>query len=307
MNITIDNIKEISQHAFEDLMYDKCDTLLILDKFFHEQKNPLGQMIYEEFNFYWNDLFSSQLLNHSFSLPFPSFVKPSLSVWLLNWKEHIQEKYVDNFFSPSMTVREMKLQDFQDEVDKLIEFFTVSQQKISQAEFQSIEQGLNLTIPHYYSSKSGNEDAFKNGFFAAVFYLAKIKFSNKQAVQEEDLKKFFQAYYSYFYKEGKSIRDIVFNTSCYKNTDYIKVMEDKIHFIKPRNMEEQYLFYHLDVPSLTFAKALNEVIGLKEYNNTDKQDYAIQQFQSFFASIKVDVLEDKFKLRHNIKTKKMKI
>lgn len=307
MDISIKNIKNISKYAFEDMIYDKNDQLKSLEKFFTTENNPLGQMIYDEFNFYWNDLFSKQLLEHSFSMPFPRFVKPSLGVWLLNWQDYIEKKYPNDFFSPSMTVREMNLQDFQDEVDKVIEFFKVSQQKLSQTEFQSIEQGLNLRIPHYYTSKSGNKEAFKQGFVSCVFYLAKIKFSNENFVQEEDLKKFFQSYFSYFYKESKTIRDTVFNTSCFPNTDYKKVMEEKLNFIKPKNPQEQYLFYHLDVPSSSFANALNEVVGLKEYGNKNKEHYAIEQLQTFFTSIKMTVLEDKFKLRHNIKTKKIKI
>lgn len=307
MNITIDNIKEHTQNAFEDLIYDKSDNILSLEQFFNHEKNPLGQMIYEEFNFYWNDLFSKQVLNHSFSMPFPHCVKPSVSVWLLNWKTHIEKKYPSTFFSPAMTVREMKLQDFQDEVDKVIEFFKVSNQKFSQTSFQSIEQGLNLRIPHYYNSKSGNDDSFKEGFIACVYYLAKIKFSNSNLVQEEDLIKFFQSYYSYFHKESKTLRSTVFSTSCFQNTDHIKLMEEKIKFIQPKTLEEQYLFYHLDIPSSIFGQSLNEVIGLKERGNSEKENYAIQQFQAFFASIKVEVLEDKFKLRHNIQTKKYKI
>ena len=240
-------------------------------------------------------------------MPFPKFVKPSLSVWLLNWQDYIEQKYSNDYFSPSMTVREMKLQEFQDEVDKLSEFFKLSKKNLSHTAFESIERGLRVVVPSYYNEKSENDSSFKDGFICSVFYLSKIKFFNKDSIKEEDLKKFFQSYYSYFYKDSKSERKNVFDTFCSQKTDYIKAMEKKIKFLHPKNVEEQYLFYHLDIPSLTFAKALNEVVGLKEYGTTEKQDYAIKELQTFFASLKVQVLEDKFKLCHNIKTKKIKI
>jgi hypothetical protein len=306
MNISLNNIKQITQNSFEDLMYDKKDSLIQLKKFFEQENNPLGLMIHEEFNFYWNDLFSKQLLEHYFSMPFPDFVKPSLSVWLLNWKSYIEQKFPNNFFSPENTVREMPLQKFKDEVDKLIEFFSIPTQKISKESFESIQKGLNLTIPHYYSSSSSNEDAFKNAFIASVFYLAKMTFSKNNIVQEEDLTKFFKTYYSYFYKENKS-RELVFKTSVYQKDDFNKLMDTKIEFLKPKSLEEKYFFYNLDIPLSTLSISLNNVLGIKEYNSTQKQDFAILQFKNFFASIKNEVIENKLPLSNNIKTKKNKI
>jgi hypothetical protein len=307
MKITINNVKQICQESFENIIYDNYQSLVVLDNFFKEQKNPLGNMIHDEFNFYWNDFFSKHLLEHSFLMPFPSFVKPSLSVWLLNWKDYIENKYSNDYFSPSMTVREMKMQDFQDEVDKLLEFFKLSEQKLSQINFNSIENGLKLHIPISYNKELKNYSNFKDGFISSVFYLAKIKFFNKDSINKNDLKNFFRSYYSCFYEGFNEERKNIFNTYCFPNIDYVKAMEEKIKFLQPKNIEEQYLFYHLDVPSLSFAKALNEVVGLKEYVKTGKEDYAIKELQKFFTSLKVQTLEDKFKLHNNIKSKKIKI
>lgn len=103
-------------------------------------------MIYEEFNYYWNDLFSKQILEHSFVLSLPDFVKPSVSVWLLNWKEYIEEKYNSQYFSDKFTVREMKVQQFQDEINKVKTFFLLIQKLIFLRIFESLESGLNLSF-----------------------------------------------------------------------------------------------------------------------------------------------------------------
>ena len=306
MNITIDNIKTITENSFEDLMYDKKDSLLNLKKFFDEEKNPLGFMINQEFNFYWNDLFSKKLLEHSFFMPFPEFVQPSLCVWLLNWKSYIENKFSHDFFSPEHTVRDIPLQDFKDEVDKLVAFFSIPTKKISQESFESIQTGLPLNIPHYYSSKSGNNDAFKDAFISSVFYMAKMTFSSKNVIQEEDLTKFFQCYYSYFYKENKT-REVVFKTSIYPKDNFDTMMKSKIDFIQPKSLDEKYFLYNLNIPLSTLAKSLNNVIGVQEYNSNEKENIAILQFKTFFSSLKNEILENKFQLTNNIKTKKYKI
>lgn len=307
MQISIQNIKEVTTNAFQDLVFDKTDTLVALKHFFEQDKNPLGDMIHNEFNYYWNDLFSKQVLHHSFVLPFPKFAQPSISIWLLNWKEYIENKYSHSHFSPTLTVRNMKTQDFQDEIDKLHLFFNYSKKPISQTLFESLESGLELNVPSYYSpnSNANSSNPFKEGFITAVFYMAKIKSFKNTVVREEDLKKFFQSYYSYFYKVGS--REKLFNTSCNKQTDHVKTMEQRLDFLKPHNLEESSFFYHLDIPSISFATALNKVVGIQEFSDKTKENYAIMQLQTFFAAVKVEILEDKFQLNHNIKTKKLKI
>lgn len=310
MSITLQNIKEITHNAFQEAIYDKLDNLEAIKNFFDIENTPLNTMIYEEFNFYWNDLFSKQVLEYAFIVPFPDFVTPSVSIWVLNWKEYIEKKYTKNYFSSSFTVREMPVQQLQDEIDKLQTFFTHQKKPISSTLFQSLENGLSLTIPHYYSDKNSDDDDFSNpfspSFIACVFYLAKIK-TTTTVVNDKDLIKFFQSYYSYFYKDKESGRDNIFNTTCYQKTDHVKIMEQRLHFLKPRSIEESSLLYNLNVSSYSFAQALNEVIGLKEYSDKTKENYAIMQLQSFFTSIKVDMLDNKFQLRHNIHTKKSKI
>lgn len=310
MNITIANIKELTQHAFQDLIYDKTDTLFALRNFFEKEKNPLGNMIYEEFNYYWNDLYSKQILEHSFILSLPDFVKPSVSIWLLNWKEHIQNKYSHSHFSDKFTVRDMKVQDFQDEINKVKTFFIHSKENISQSFFESLESGLSFVIPHYYSAKNTSKEdknPFADSFVIAVFLMAKMTYSNAKMVREEDLTKFFKCYYSSFHNDRESKRNTIFSTSCYNSTDHVKIMKEKIEFLKPQSLDEEFLLYHLNVSNSTFANALNQVVGLTEYSEKTKENYAILQLQSFFSGIKVSVLDDKFKITNNLKTKKLKI
>lgn len=310
MNITINNIKALTHNAFQDLIYDKTDTLVLLKNFFEKEKNPLGNMIYEEFNYYWNDLFSKQILEHSFVLSLPDFVKPSVSVWLLNWKEYIEEKYNSQYFSDKFTVREMKVQEFQDEINKVKTFFTYSKVNISQAFFESLESGLNFVIPHYYNPKhydKTDKNPFSQSFVIAVFLMAKMTYSKEKSAREEDLTKFFKCYYSSFYNDKESGRNQIFNTSCYNNTDHVKMMKDKVAFLQPKSLDEEFLLYHLNVSNSTFANALNPVLGLTEYSEKTKENYAISQLQSFFSGIKVSVLDDKLKLTNNLKTKKLKI
>mgnify|MGYP000172654382 CR=1 FL=1 len=99
----------------------------------------------------------------------------------------------------------------------------------------------------------------------------------------------------------------VFKTSIYPKDNFDTMMKSKIDFIQPKSLDEKYFLYNLNIPFSTFAKSLNNVIGVKEYNSTEKEDLAILQFKTFFSSLKNEILENKLQLTHNIKTKKNKI
>lgn len=309
MNISISNIKSLCQQTFEDAVYDNLDNLVKIKHYFQQDKSPLANMLLEEFSFYWNDCFSKKLLHHNFVVEFPEFIKPSLSVFLLNWQEYIEEKYNLADFSPTHTMREVHIQILQDEVDKVKTLFNLSYVNIFKENFSSIEQGLRLSVPHYYSAedKEEKDSTFKDAFIAGVFYLAKIQSASHSTLQEEDLKNFFKCYYSSFYKDKTSGRDIIFNSTYSKNTDHTTVMEKKLAFLQPKTIDEQTLFYQLNVDNQVFAESLQPIIGVKSYTNEQVEEYSILQLKAFFTEIKVKVLENKMPLRHNIQHKTLKI
>lgn len=309
MNISISNIKSLCQQTFEDVVYDNLDNLVNIKHYFQQDKSPLADMLLEEFTFYWNDFFSKKLLHHNFVVEFPEFIKPSLSVFLLNWQEYINEKYTPEDFSPTYTMREVKLQNLQDEVDKIKTLFKLSGVNIFKENFSSIEQGLRLTVPHYYSAKDKDEkdSTFKDAFISGVFYLAKIQSASHSNLQPEDVIQFLKCYYSSFYKDKVSERDVIFNSTYPKNTDHTTVMEKKLAFLQPKTIDEQMLFYQLQVDNQVFAESLQQIIGVKSYTNNKIEEYSTLQLKAFFTEIKVKVLENKMPLRHNIHHKTLKI
>lgn len=309
MHISISNIKTLCQQTFEDVVYDNFDNLIQIKQYFQENKSPLAKMLLEEFSFYWNDCFSKKLLTHNFVVEFPKFIKPSLSVFLLNWKDYIEEKYKPEDFSPTYTLREVKLQSLQDEVDKVKSLFQLSTMNIFHENFDSIAQGLRLTVPHYYSAtdKDEQDTTFKDSFICGVFYLAKLQSSLYTNVQEDDLQNFLKCYYSYFYKDKISGRDVIFNHTYSKNLDHITVMQKKLDFLQPKTVYEQNLFYQLNIDTQLFAQTLQKIIGVKSYTDNKIEEYSILQLKAFFTSIKVKVLENKMPLRHNMHHKTLKI
>lgn len=309
MNITISNIKTLCEQTFEDVTFDKVDNLLKIKQFFAEDKSSLSTMLREEFTFYWNDIFSKKLLHHNFVLDFPDFIKPSLSVFLLNWKEYMEEKYNHNDFSPNYTMREVQLQDLQDEVDKVKALFKISRVNIFKENFSSIEQGINLHTPSYYieEDKDEHDTTFKDALISGVFYLAKVQFSSHKTLKEDDLENFFKCYYSSFYKDKTVGRDVIFSNTLPKNADLTKIMHKKLDFLQPKKVEEQTFFYNLNVDSQVFAQALHNIIGIKSYTDESVKEQSIMQLKTFFTGIKVKVLENKMPLRHNIQHKTLKI